>query len=139
MFVLGFLLYPFEVRVVPAWSVQVVDENDHPMPGIDVQQEWGQFGLNQMVWTDSRVSGADGRVEFPERVVQAPLGPRALKYFLTTGIQPPDDKNREVPASHLFACQQGKTGEILWERGQGQPQERLLLHKGFCQYTSQVT
>ena len=139
MLVLGALLYPFELHVVPTWSVQVVDENEHPMPGIHVQQEWGQFGLDEMIWTETRVTGADGRVQFPERLVKAPLGPRALKYFLTSGIQPADDQNRQVPSSHLFVCQQGKTGELLWERGEGQPPERLLVHKGFCFYSAQRT
>jgi len=90
-----------------------------------------------MIWTETRVSGADGQVEFPERIVQAPLGPRALKYFLTSGIQPAEGHEKQVPASHLFVCQQGHTGEVIWERGKGQPQGRLLLHKGFCQYSAQ--
>jgi len=137
MLVFGVLLYPFESPVVPAWSVQVVDESDRPVPGIDVQQEWGQFGADDMIWADSRVTGVDGRVFFPERVVQAPLGPRALKYFLTSGIQPVSGENKQVPSSHLFVCRQGKTGEITWEQGKGQPQERMLLHKGFCRYSQQ--
>ncbi|HYL64486.1 MAG TPA: hypothetical protein VE077_17870 [Candidatus Methylomirabilis sp.] len=139
MLVFGLLLYPFERSVVPAWSVQVVDESNRPVAGIGVQQEWGQFGPDQMVWADSQVTGIDGRVAFPERVVQTPLGPAALKYFLTSGLQPLDGKDKQIPASHLFICQQGKTGEITWERGQGQPQERLLLHRGFCHYSSQGT
>ena len=137
--VFGVLLYPFELRVVPAWSLQVVDESDRPVAEIHVQQEWGQFGPNEMTWTETRVSGADGRVQFPERLVEAPLGPRALKYFLTSGLQPAADKDTQVPSSHLFVCQQGKTGELLWERGKGQPSERLLVHKGFCSYSAQNT
>jgi hypothetical protein len=139
MLVFTVLLYPFERRVVPAWAVQVVDESDHPVAGIDVQQEWGQFGPDEMIWADSRVTGVDGRVEFPERVVQTPLGPLALKYFLTSGLQPVAGKDKQVPSSLLFVCHKGETGEIMWERGQGQPQERLLLRKGFCQYKSQGT
>jgi len=137
MLVFGVLLYPFELRVVPAWSLQVVDEADRPVAGIHVQQEWGQFGLNEMIWTETRVTGADGRVQFPERLVEAPLGPRALKYFLTSGLQPAADKDTQVPSSHLFVCQQGKTGELVWERGEGQPPERLQVRKGYCSYSSQ--
>lgn len=137
MLTVGVLLYPFELCVVPAWSVQVVDENNHPVAGIAVQQEWGQFGAHEMTWADSHVTGADGRVEFPERDVESPLGPRAVKNFLTSGIQPVDGKERLVPSAHLFVCRQGKTGEITWERGKGEPQERLLVHKGFCQYSTQ--
>lgn len=136
MLVMTLLLYPFERRVVPAWSVQVVDENNHPVAGIDVQQEWGQFGPHEMTWEESRVTGIDGRVAFPERVRQTPFGPAAMKYFLTSGLQPLDGQERQVPFSHLFVCRQGKTGEITWERDQGQPEERLVLHKGFCQYSS---
>jgi hypothetical protein len=138
-FILGALLYPFESRVVPTWSIQVVDESGHVVPGIDVQQEWGQFGRDDMIWEDSRMTGADGRVVFPERVVEAPLGPRALKYFLTSSIQPVPGGEKQVPSSHLFVCRQGKTGEITWEQGQGQPQERMLLRKGFCHYNQQGT
>ena len=139
MLLVGVLLYPFQLCVVPAWSVQVVDENDHPVPGIAVQQEWGQFGPHEMTWEDSRLTGADGRVDFPERDVESPLGPRALKRFLTSGIQPVDGKERAVPSAHLFVCRQGKTGEVTWQRGVGQPQDRLVVHKGFCQYSSQGT
>lgn len=137
MSIMTLLVYPFERSVVPAWSVQVVDEGDHPVAGIGVQQEWGQFGPRRMIWADSQVSGVDGWVEFPERDVATRLGPAALKYFLTSGLQPLDDKDKQVPAAHLFVCQQGKTGEVTWERGQGRP-GRLLLHKGFCQYNPQV-
>jgi hypothetical protein len=104
-----------------------------------VQQEWGQFGPNEMTWEESRLTGIDGRVEFPERVVQTPLGPAALKYFLASGLQPADGKDKQVPSSHLFACRQGKTGEITWQRGKGEPEERMVLHKGFCQYSAQGT
>ena len=136
MLVLGLLVYPFERRVVPEWSVQVVDENDHPVAGIGVQQEWGQFGPKHMIWADAQVSGVDGWVEFPERVVQMRLGPAALKYFLTSGLQPPDGKDQQIPAARLFVCQQGKSGEISWERGEGAPQGRLVVHRGFCQYSA---
>ena len=137
MLVMTLLLYPFERHVVPAWSVQVVDESNHPVAGIDVQQEWGQFGPHDMTWGESRVTRVDGRVAFPERNIQTPLGPAALKYFLTSGLQPIDAKEKQMPSSHLFVCRQGRTGEITWERGQGQPQERLVVHKGFCQYSPQ--
>jgi hypothetical protein len=130
------LLYPFESRVVPMWSVQVVDESDRPVSGVDVQQEWGQFGPEKMIWADQRVTGLDGRVVFPERVVPAPLGPRALIYFLTIGLEPASGAEKHGPASHLFVCEPGQTGEITWERGRGQPEERMLLHKGFCHYSS---
>ena len=136
MAVMTLLLYPFERHVVPAWSVQVVDENDHPLAGIDVQQEWGQFGPEERIWADSRLSSADGWVEFPERLVPVSLGPLALKYFLTSGLPPAADKDRQVPFSLLFVCRQGKTGEVTWERGKGQPM-RLPVHKGFCQYSPQ--
>lgn len=137
MLLVGVFLYPFELCVVPAWSVQVVDENDHPVAGVVVQQEWGQFGPHEMTWADSRVSGADGRVDFPERDVESPLGPRALTNFLASGIQPVDGKESLVPSAHLFVCRQGKSGEIAWAHGMGQPEGRLLLRKGFCQYSAQ--
>jgi hypothetical protein len=137
MLLVGVMLYPFQLCAVPAWSVQVVDENDHPLPGIAVQQEWGQFGPQQMTWADSRVTGVDGRVAFPERDVESPLGPRALTNFLASGIQPVDGKEPLVPSSHLFICRQGKSGEIAWQRGMGEPQDRLVVHKGFCQYSPQ--
>ena len=137
MLVMTLLLYPFERRVVPAWTVQVVDENSHPVAGIDVQQEWGQFGPEERIWAESRFTGVDGWVEFPERLVPVPLGPLALKYFLTSGLQPVAGKDRQVPFSLLFVCRQGKTGEVTWERGKGQPQPLMLLHKGFCQYSPQ--
>lgn len=137
MSVMTLLLYPFQRLVVPAWSIQVVDENDHPVGGIDVQQEWGQFGSQERIWADSRFTRADGRVEFPERLVPVAVGPLALRYFLTSGLQPINGKDREVPFSLLFVCRQGKTGEVTWERGKGEPEGRLLLHKGFCQYSSQ--
>lgn len=133
--VLGLLVYPFEQSIVPAWSVQVVDENNHPLVGVDVQQEWGQFGPHEMAWADSRVSGVDGWIDFPERVVEAPLGPRVLKSFFTSGIPPLQGREPLVPAAHIFVCRQGKTGEITWDRAMGRPQERLFLHKGSCQYS----
>lgn len=139
MLLVGVLLYPFQLCVVPAWSVQVVDENDHPVAGVAVQQEWGQFGANEMTWADSRLTGADGRVDFPERDVDAPLGPRALTNFLASGIQPVGGRERAVPSAHLFVCRQGKTGEVTWQRGVGQPQDRLVVHKGFCRYSPQGT
>jgi hypothetical protein len=135
MVLVGVMLFPFQLCVVPAWSLQVVDENDHPVAGVAVQQEWGQFGANEMTWADSRLTGTDGRVDFPERDVESPLGPRALTNFLASGIQPVDGKERAVPAAHLFVCRQGKSGEITWQHGMGQPQDRLVLHKGFCQYS----
>jgi hypothetical protein len=135
--ILGGLLYPFDSPVVPAWSVQVVDESDHPVAGVDVQQEWGQYGADQMIWADSRITGPDGRVVFPVRTVRASLGPRALSYFLEVGMLPPPNNEKRIPASHLFVCRQGKTGEIVWEQGKGQPPERMLLRNGFCRYGQQ--
>jgi hypothetical protein len=137
MLVLGVLLYPLESPIVPAWQVQVVDEKDKPVAGVDVQQEWGQFGSDTMIWADSRLTGSDGWVVFPERVIQVPLGPRALKYLLTSANQPVSNDEKRGPSSRLFVCREGRTGEVIWEQRNGQPQGRMVLHKGICRYNQQ--
>jgi hypothetical protein len=126
LFVMGLILIvavvfllPYKARSVPEWKVQVVDENQLPVPGVQANEEWIDPIEDGVISSDSRNTDANGWVVFPIRRTHNRLAFRAFGH---------------TPSAHIFACWQEKVGDVFWEENYQQPTPRLVLRKGSCPY-----
>ena len=78
----GVLLYPFESTVVPARSVLVVTEDEHPIQDVVVRQIWQNYSIESEGHEEDLRSDENGRVSFPERTVRASVPRRILQPIL---------------------------------------------------------
>ena len=71
------LVYPFQITIVPAWDLRIVDETHAPVGAINVTEHWRHYLFESYGQEDLRRTEADGRVSFPERTMRASLLTRA--------------------------------------------------------------
>lgn len=75
--------YSFEVTVLPAWAIVVVNENGEPLEGVRVMQNWKHYsyewGLNNHL--EERLSTKNGSVSFPERRVNVSIFTMVWSYL----------------------------------------------------------
>jgi len=78
LFLLAVLVYPFQTTVVPAWNLQVVDEQGRKVSGINVTQHWQHHSLESAGQEELQKTGEQGEVTFPARKIRASLLTRAF-------------------------------------------------------------
>ena len=71
------LVYPFQITIVPAWDLRIVDETRAPVGAINVTEHWRHYLFESYGQEDLRRTTADGRVSFPARTMRASLLSRA--------------------------------------------------------------
>lgn len=74
---LSTLVYPFQITIVPAWDLKIVDETHAPVGAINVTEHWRHYLFESYGQEDLRRTAADGRVSFPARTMRASLLSRA--------------------------------------------------------------
>jgi len=113
------VLLPYKARSVPEWRVQVVDENEGPVPGAQANEEWIDPIEDGVIRSDSRNTDAKGWVVFPIRRTHNRLAFRVFGY---------------TPSAHIFVCWQEKAGDAFWKENNQQLTPRLVLRTGPCPY-----
>ncbi len=79
LLVLFCMLPIFEVVVVPAWTINVLDSDAQPLAGIKVEQHWHHWSFDgsgmsgSYGGTELGVSNAAGEIDFPKRSFRASL------------------------------------------------------------------
>lgn len=111
---------PYRTQPVPAWKAQVLDMNGRPLSGVQANEEWIDPREDGIIRSDSRVTGLDGWVVFPQRESRNRLALRWLNHH-------------SAPSAHIFVCWNEQTGDVFWEANQ-KPPARLRLKRGFCPY-----
>lgn len=76
--ILALIFYPFQVRVVPVWKIQVVDSAGKPLSSMPVAQDWRHYSFEQESHWEESVTDENGYVAFPERLVRASLARRLI-------------------------------------------------------------
>lgn len=74
--VIVLMIFPFPTTIVPAWKLQVVEENGNICPNKRVTQNWAHYSIyigGGNFQIEDRLTDEEGYVEFPERTVWAPL------------------------------------------------------------------
>lgn len=72
------LVIPFETTVVPAASVRIVDDGNHPAANILVKQEWKDVTIEDEMHVDFLKTDENGAVNFPNRTVRTFLLKRII-------------------------------------------------------------
>jgi len=75
------LFYPFEITVVPAWTLRVVDQTHQPLRGSRVRQSWCHYTLETRSHEEELLSDGDGYVQFPRRAIGTNLITWAAKFL----------------------------------------------------------
>lgn len=70
--------YPFQVRVVPVWRIQVVDSAGRPVSNMPVAQDWRHYSFEQESHWEDSVTDENGYVTFPERLVRVSVARRLI-------------------------------------------------------------
>ena len=78
VFIPFIVLYPFKVKVVPVWTIQVVDKSGRPVPNMPVGQDWRHYSFEQERHWEESITDENGYVTFPERVLRASVGRRLV-------------------------------------------------------------
>ena len=78
LLLLVLVVYPFQMTIVPAWDLRVVDEAAASVGAINVTEHWRHYLFETYSHEDLRQTEADGRVSFPERTMRASLLRRGL-------------------------------------------------------------
>jgi hypothetical protein len=76
------VLYPFEVTVVPAWRMRIVDEKGVPLTNSMVREVWMHYSIETRGHEEDSRTDNDGYVSFPERTIRAPLLQRLVRTTL---------------------------------------------------------
>ena len=68
-------IYPFEITVLPVWTVVVINDNGEPMEGVRVVQSWKHYSYEEDLnnHLDERLSAENGSVTFPARKIKVNL------------------------------------------------------------------
>lgn len=69
--VLSLLVYPFQTVVVPAWTLQVVDDAGQPVEGMKVTEHWRHYLLEDEGHEELQLSSGAGRVSFLPQTIRA--------------------------------------------------------------------
>lgn len=74
-------LIPYETTVVPKWKIRVIDETGAAYASMRVRQSWRHYTLETEPGenSDTRLTDAEGYVEFPERRVGASILGRVVR------------------------------------------------------------
>lgn len=67
------LIFPFQTVIVPAWTLQIVDDANQPIGAIKVTQHWQHYLLESEGHEEQKLTDLDGRVDFSERGLRASL------------------------------------------------------------------
>jgi hypothetical protein len=102
------LFVPYKSTTVPPWRVEVVDENNDPISGLQVQEEWEYVGIDIAGWIDYRYTDTQGRVSFPRRTIWASLASRNF------GI---GSHEHVGPSAFILACDDShlKEARMFWD------------------------
>ena len=66
-------LYPIKTIVVPAWPLQVIDDSNQPIVGINVTEHWQHYLLENEGHEALLQTDEVGMVSFPERSIRASM------------------------------------------------------------------
>ena len=113
------LWYPYKSGAVPEWRIQIIDVEGRPVVGMQVEQEWLDPIDDGIISEDSRQTGTQGFVVFPQRLLHNRLA------FGTPQYQ---------PSAHVYMCGQGQYGRAFWGAKDREMVTKLELKKGACPY-----
>jgi hypothetical protein len=78
LLVLGVLLYPEKLTIVPAYHVKLVDQSGVPLANTFVSELWQQTAAQRAENLQQVMTNAQGEVDLPQRTVRASLVERML-------------------------------------------------------------
>lgn len=83
LLMLVLLIYPFQITVVPAWNLQVVDDVGIPVSAIRVTEHWRHYLLEKEGHEELQLSNEAGKVSFAPRTIRASLLRRVFASLYT--------------------------------------------------------
>lgn len=100
--VIGLLLYPFQITVVPSWDAEVTDETSAAVREINVTEHWQHYLLEPSGHEEILKTGNDGSVSFPPRTIRASVLSRILHSI------------RKLPAAGVEARSDPYASIVIW-------------------------
>jgi|GEM_PF-2023701 len=74
----------FEITIVPAWSITVVDEDGSPYVGQRVDEFWADYNLElEAGHGEERWTNEHGKIDFPRRALRLSFMERGIRRTLT--------------------------------------------------------
>ena len=126
LFLLAFLIYPFQQTIIPAWQLRIIDNHGSPVSEINITEHWQHWLFEKNAHDDWRKPGLDGRVSFPERTMRSSLLNR-----LVTRVQKRATEGRyakvEPAASVVVWGKYHQTTVAVYRIGE-LPQSEIIVH-----------
>lgn len=124
---LAVLIYPFQLTIVPAWQLRIIDNVGSPVREINVTEHWQHWLFENNAHDDVRKPGLDGHVSFPERTMRTSL----LKRLLTTvsRIASEGRHAKREPAASVVAwgSNDHETTVAVYRKGE-MPPSQIIVH-----------
>jgi hypothetical protein len=129
-------LIPIPHIVAPEWTVQIVDADGRPVPGITVREESQEYSIEHREDERDEVSGDGGTVRFPARYLYVSVLQRVIGAGLSvagTGVHASFGSH-----TYVFAFGKGLEGQPdkEWFGVARTMTSKIVLHpcsvQGFC-------
>lgn len=117
-------IYPFETTVVPAWTLNVVDEDGNIVAGALVREHWKHYSIESGSHEQDLKTDEGGSVSFPARTIRASLLSRMLGpiwNLFTEGVHA-----GYGPYAHILALRDGAEGWANYMPGEPLPEQIVL-------------
>jgi hypothetical protein len=135
LFVLPMILFAaslpitIESTVVPAWSIQVTDQQGNPIQGALVRQIWQNYSIEDQGHEQDLRSDNNGQVSFPRRTIRASIFTRTIHPILNA-LQQGVHASFGVDAS-IGAFADDRDGWVYYHPHEPLP-EQVVLHKSLA-------
>jgi hypothetical protein len=117
-------IYPVETTVVPAWTLNVVNEDGNIVAGALVREHWKHYSIESTSHEQDLRTDQDGQVTFPARTIRASLLSRILGPIVnrfTEGVHA-----GVGPHAYVVALDKGSEGEAVYTPGESLPVQLVL-------------
>ncbi len=124
---LAVLIYPFQLTIVAAWQLRIIDNTGSPVSEINVTEHWQHWLFEKNAYSDEQRPGMDGHVSFPERTMRTSL----LNRLLTT-VRRRASEGRQAklePAASVVAwgSKDHETTVAVYRKGEMLPSQ-IVVH-----------
>ena len=126
LFLLAFLIYPFQQTIIPAWDLRVVDNHGSPVSEINVTEHWQHWLFEKDAHDDFRKPGLDGRVSFPERTMRSSLLNRLLTRVHRRATEGRDAKVEPAASVVAWGSKNHQTTVAVYRIGE-LPQSEIVV------------
>jgi hypothetical protein len=115
------LIFPFQLTVVPAWSLKVVDDQGNGVAGINVTEHWQHNLLESTGHEDLQRTGSEGVIAFPRRTIRASFITRSIARVGKFFKKDAEARTNPYASVVVWGSKDHETNVALYKEGEPPP------------------